>query len=518
MNEKFEHTKKSKRIAKNVFLLYIRMLLLMVVSLYTSRIILNALGVVDYGIYNVVGGTVTMFSMISGSLSTAISRFLTFAIGKKDDCKRLNAIFSTSVNIQLILAAFIILLAETVGLWFLNSKMVIPEERVAAAFWVYQFSILTFVVNLVSIPYNAVIIAHERMSAFAYISIFEAVGKLGISYCIVVNPLDRLIFFSLMIAVLGFIIRFIYGWYCKRNFQETTYHFVFNKALLKDMFGFAGWNFLGSSAMILREYGGNIVINLFCGPAVNASRAIAAKVNSTVQGFIVNFTMAINPQITKSYAANDFEYMFKLMFQGSKLSFYMMLFLSLPIMLNAHYILQLWLGVVPEHTVSFVNLILLLAMSDILSNTLITVLLATGHVRNYQIVVSSVQLLNLPIGYGCLRLGYAPESVMIVAIIISNTALFLRLYMIRKLIPINISEFFHKVYLNVIVVGLLASVIPYMLNHVMEEGSLRLLIVSLVSVICTFFIIYCIGLDTSEREFVKRKVRQSIKNRFVKTK
>lgn len=508
-----QDTKRNKRIIKNTFLLYMRMLLLMIISLYTSRIILNALGVVDYGIYNVVGGIVTMFSMISGSLSTAISRFLTFAIGKGNNDK-LSNIFSTAVNIQLILSLVIIALAETIGLWFLNTKMVIPEERIFAAFWVYQFSILTFIVNLISIPYNATIIAHERMSAFAYISILEAIGKLTIAFCIVINPIDRLIFFALMVAILGAIIRIIYGWYCKKNFQETRYHFVFDKKLLSEMFGFAGWNFLGSTSMILREYGGNIIINLFCGPAVNASRAIASKVNSTVQGFITNFTMAINPQITKSYAANDFDYMFKLIYQGSRLSFYMMFFLSLPIILNAHYILQLWLSIVPNYTVSFVCLILVQAMSDILSNTIITAILATGHVRNYQIVVSSVQLLNLPISYILLRLGYAPETVIIVAIVISNIALFLRLYMIQKFIPLKIQDFITKVYLNVIIVSILSSILPYIVNSTMEEGFKRFIIVSSIAIVNTLTIIYYIGCNKQERNFAKNKIRQIIDNKI----
>ena len=510
-----DYSQRNKRIAKNTFLLYMRMILLVVISLYTSRVILNALGVVDYGIYNVVGGIVTMFSMVSGSLSTAISRFLTFAIGEGRH-KQLNTIFSTSVNIQLVIAFFVVLLAETVGLWFLNVKMVIPEHRMSAAFWVYQFSILSFATNLISIPYNAIIIAHERMSAFAYISIFEAIGKLVISFCIAINPLDRLIYFALMMAVLSVFIRFVYSLYCRFHFPETAYHFIFNKDLLKEMFGFAGWNFLGSSAIILREQGGNIIINLFCGPAVNASRAIATKVNTTVQGFITNFTMAINPQITKSYAAGEFEYMHKLIYKGTRLSFYMMLLLSLPIMLNTHYIMNLWLGMVPEHTVSFVRLILLLAMCDILSNSLITTILATGHVRNYQIVVSSVQLLNLPISYLCLRLGCWPETVIIIAIIISNAALLLRLLMIRQFIKIEIVDFLKKVYLNAVIVGVFSSVVPMMINVSMKEGILRFLFISIISILNTSLVIYYIGCNKNERMYIKSKVRYLIDNKLRK--
>ena len=506
---------RGKRIVKNTLLLYIRMILLMLISLYTSRVILNALGVVDYGIYNVVGGVVTMFSMISGSLSTAISRFLTFAIGKNDN-DSLNNIFSTSVNIQFVLSFIILLIAETLGLWFLHAKMVIPESRMIAAFWVYQFSLMAFIINLISIPYNAVIIAHERMSAFAYISILEAVGKLAISMCIVISPIDKLIFYAFLVVILGLIIRITYGVYCKRNFKEAEYHLIIDKSLLKKMFRFAGWNFLGSSSMILREYGGNIIINLFCGPAVNASRAIATKVNSTVQGFITNFTMAINPQITKSYASGDYDYMLNLIFKGSRFSFYMMLFLSLPIILNADYVLSLWLGIVPEYAITFVCLILVLAMVDILSNSLITTILATGKVRTYQIVVSSIQFLNIPISYVFLWLGYSPASVIIVAIVLSNIALFIRLYMISKYIPIRIIAFIKSVYINVIVVALLSSIFPCLLKLYTNNGFTGFVFTSLCSMCCTIFMVFFVGCTKTERDFLRKKIVVVIKTKLTK--
>lgn len=506
----------SKRIAKNSFFLYFRMLFLMIVSLYTSRIILNALGVVDYGIYNVVGGVVTMFSMISGSLSTAISRFLTFAIGKGEEQNLCN-IFSTSVNIQIIIAFIILILTETIGVWFLNTKIVIPDDRLNAANWVFQFSIITFIINLISVPYNATIIAHEHMSAFAYISIIEAVGKLVIAYFIIINPIDRLIFFSLMVTLLSLIIRIIYGQYCKKHFSETAYHFILKKKLLKDMFGFAGWNFLGSSAMILREYGGNILINLFCGPAINAAKSIASKVNSTTQGFVNSFMMAINPQITKSYAIKDFNYMFTLINQGARLSFYMMLLLSLPIIFNVNYILKLWLVTVPEHTNTFVCLTLILTMSDVLSNTLITAILSTGKVKKYQIAISSLQILNIPISYICLVLGCIPEIVIVIAIIISNLALFLRLIMLRKVIPINIPIFIKKVYLNVLSVSFLSSIIPYYFSQIFViENLSRFFILSSVSITCTLLVIFFVGCNSKERLKIKNKAKFLYYKKFSK--
>ena len=331
-------TENNKRIAKNTLLLYFRMLFLMAVSLYTSRVVLNALGVEDFGIYNVVGGVVAMFSVLSGSLSTAISRFITYELGKGNK-ENLNKIFSSAVTIQFGLAGIIILLAETIGIWFLNIKMNIPEVRMEAANWVFQFSILTFAINLISVPYNASIIAHEKMSAFAYISILEAVGKLTIAYLITISPIDKLIFYAILMCAVALVVRLTYGNYCKRHFSECTYHFSWDKLLLKQMFGFAGWNFIGASSAILRDQGGNVVINLFCGPTVNAARGIAFQVNNAVNQFVTNFMTALNPQITKSYASGDKEYMMTLIFQGARLSFYMLFLLSLPILVNTHYIL-----------------------------------------------------------------------------------------------------------------------------------------------------------------------------------
>lgn len=432
-------TENNKRIAKNTLLLYFRMLFLMAVSLYTSRVVLNALGIEDFGIYNVVGGVVAMFSVLSGSLSAAISRFITYELGKGNQ-ENLNKIFSSAVTIQLGLAGIIILLAETIGIWFLNVKMNIPEVRMEAANWVFQFSILTFAINLISVPYNASIIAHEKMSAFAYISILEAVGKLFIAYLITITPMDKLIFYAILMCVVALIVRFTYGNYCKRHFNECTYHFIWDKQLLKSMFSFAGWNFIGASSAVLRDQGGNVVINLFCGPAVNAARGIAFQVNNAVNQFVGNFMTALNPQITKSYAAGDRGYMMTLIFQGARLSFYMLLLLSLPILVNTHYILALWLKIVPEHAVLFVQLILIFALSESISQPLITAMLATGKIRNYQIIVGGLQMMNLPLSYILLRLGYFPEVVIVIAICISQCCLAARLILLRGMIGLSITK------------------------------------------------------------------------------
>lgn len=495
----------NKRIAKNTLFLYFRMLLLMVVNLYTSRVILQALGVEDFGIYNVVGGVVAMFSVISGSLSAAISRFLTFELGQRN-IDKLKRVFSASVTIQLLLSLLIIILAESIGFWFLNTQMTIPEDRIVAANWVMQFSLFTFVINLISVPYNAAIIAHERMAAFAYVSIFEGVGKLGIAFIILLSPIDRLVFYALLMCILAVIIRFLYGIYCKKNFEECEYHFRWDKEVLNKMFGFAGWNFLGASSGVLRDQGGNIVINIFCGPTVNAARGIAAQVNHAISGFTTNFMTALNPQITKSYASGDYQYMMALIYQGARLSYYMLLLLSLPVLVDTHYILGLWLHHVPEHTVLFVRLILIFVLSESISNPLITVMLATGNIRNYQIVVGGLQMMNLPISYVLLRIGMIPETVMIVAIIISQLCLIARLFMLRRMINLNICEYIKKVWMNVVVVSILSTIVPFLLNEVTEESFIRFIWLTIVCLINVVMVEFFVGCNSNEREFVTTKM------------
>lgn len=505
----------NKKIAKNTLLLYARMILLMLVSLYTSRVILNGLGVADYGIYNVVGGVVTMFSMLSGSLTAAISRFLTFELGTGNK-EKLKSIFSASVTIQIALSFIVLVLAETVGLWFMNEKLIISDDRLCAANWCYQFSIITFVINLISVPYNSAIIAHERMSAFAYISILEAVGKLLIALGIVFSPIDSLIFYGLMVAVLAIIIRIIYGWYCKKNFNECKYYFVWDKKLLSQMFAFAGWNFIGSSATILRDQGGNIILNLFFGPTVNAARAIAVKVNSVLTGFVNNFMTALNPQITKSYASGDIDNMMILLIQGARLSFYMLLLLSLPVLLNTNYLLVAWLKLIPEHTVSFVQLTLILAMHECLAYPLTTAMLATGKIKKYQIVAGGLNLMNLPIAYICLCLGMIPESIVIVAIVFSVLVQIVRLGLLKSMIKLNVTEFILKVYGNITIVTVVATFIPYFINKEMEEGFIRFSLISVLALITTLASEFFVGCNKEERKLVNGKIVSIIQNKLHK--
>lgn len=511
-----DYSKNNKRIAKNTILLYARMLMLMLISLYTSRVNLQALGVADFGIYNVVGGVVAMFSLLSGSLSAATSRFITFELGKGDK-ERLKKVFSSTVTIQLILILIIVILLESIGLWLLNNKMVIPADRMEAANWLFQFSIISFAVNLWSIPYNAAIIAHEKMSAFAYISIFEASAKLAIAFLIVRNPFDRLIYFGLLILVVSLIIRFLYNVYCKKHFEECHYTFIWDKSILKEIFGFAGWNFIGASAVVLKDAGGNVLLNMFFGPIVNAARGIAMQVNGAVYGFVSNFTMALNPQITKNYALGNFEYMMKLVFQGARLSYYILLFICLPILVNTQYILELWLGQVPEHATDFVRLVLLYTMSESLASTLITATLATGQIKKYQILVGGCQLLNLPLSYFLLKLGLGPNIVFVVAIGLSIAGELIRVILLRQLIHLSARQFLFKVYFNVFAVTVVAAVSPLVLQHYMPEGFCTFLLLSGLCVLCCIGAILYVGCNKDERFIVYSKTKAVLKIKFSKS-
>lgn len=498
----------NKRIAKNTGMLYIRMLVTMAISLYSSRVFLNALGVVDYGLYNAVGGFVAVFATVTGSLSAAISRFLTYSLGE-NNIENLKDTFSTSIVIQIMLSIIIIVIAETIGLWFFANKMVIPGDRYFAAFWVYQLAVFSFILGLILIPFNASIIAHERMGAFAYISIYEALCKLLICFLIYYSPIDRLIFYSILFVIVSFSTSCIYVLYCRKHFEECSFRLKFDKKLISKMFGFASWNFIGSAGWIFRQQGGNILFNLFGGPAVNAANGIASALSGAAISFVTNFTTAYNPQITKSYASKDYKQLNQLLFYGPKMSFFMMLFIGLPIMINAEFILHLWLGTVPEYSVVLVRLIIIFSMSETLSTALVTAKLATGNIRNYQIIVGTIQLLSVPLAYVCLKLGAPIESVYISYILTSIGCLIARLIVLRGDIA-NFSSriFFIKVVLNCWFVAILSCVAPFLCYIHMSDDWLRFFITCSVSVIATIFSVWFVGCDKNERKFLLYEIKQ----------
>lgn len=495
----------NKRIAKNTIVLYFRMLFMMTVSLYTSRVVLNALGVEDYGIYNVVGGIVAMFSFINGAMSTGTQRYLNFSLGIGNPIQ-LRKIFNTCSNIHLILAFIIIFFSETIGLWFLYNQMNFPEERINAAFWVYQFSILTTIIMIISVPYNAIIIAHERMNVFAYISIIEAISKLLIAYLLLIGKTDRLILYAFLMLCIQIGIRILYGIYCKRHFPETRFQFVKDKKLIKEILGFTGWNLWGSCAGIAFTQGINILLNIFFGPVVNAARGIAVQVQSAVMQFSVNFQTALNPQIIKSYAQKDLIYMHKLIYRSSKFSFFLLLLLILPILLETETILSIWLKQVPEYAAPFLRLILCISIIDAISNPLMVSATATGKVKLYQGVCGGILLAIVPIAYIVLKLGASPISVFIVHLTVGIITFIARLIIIQRLINLSIKKYINIVIYRIILVGITSITFPLIIKILLTKSLLNFIIIcsaSLVSAsLCTFFI----GLETNEKQFLLSKI------------
>lgn len=499
----------NKRIAKNTVLLYIRTFIILLVSLYTSRVVLNALGVDDYGIYNVVGGFVAMFSLLSGALSNAISRYITFELGRGDK-ERLKDVFSTSVTVQIILALGIIVIAEIVGVWFLNVKMNVPEGRMVAANWVFQCSLLTFAINLISVPYNACIIAHERMGAFAYVSILEAVLKLGSVLLLFIIGFDRLITYAILMVLVATLIRLIYGIYCGRHFEECHYHFSFSMPLIKEMTSLAGWNMLGAGGAVLNDYGVNVLMNLFFGVKVNAARGLSVQVNAAVTQFVNSFTTAVNPQITKSYAKGDTDYTFSLVTMSSKYSFFLMLLFAVPLIAETPYLLELWLKNVPEYTVLFVRLTLIISLITTLSTSLYTLAISTGNIKKYQIIVGSLSLSCFFFTYVFYKIDAPVETAYYVSIIVNIAILFARLWILADLTGLNILDYIKKVIFKAFVVTLISGIIAYLwlLLFPKQSFSSALLVVVLCVVSSALIIIY-LGLSSYERRYLLSFIKKN---------
>lgn len=502
----------NKRIAKNTLLLYFRMLFMMGISLYTSRVVLNTLGVENYGIYNVVGGIVAMFGFINGSMSSATQRYITFALGKGDK-SRLQTVFSTTLQIHTLIAGIIVLLGETIGLWFLYNKMQIPADRMDAAFWVLQASIIDSVIMIISVPYNANIVAHEKMSAFAYISILEVVLKLAIVYMLLVFSFDKLILYAFLLLAVQVLIRFCYSIYCNKHFEETKYKHVWDKALFKEMTGFAGWSMFGNLAAVLFGQGLNMLLNVFFGPVVNAARGVAVQVQNAIQQFVGNFQMALNPQITKTYAKGELSEMHKLMFRSARFSFFLLFFLSLPVLFETNFILTIWLKTVPENTIVFLRIMICTSLIYTCANPMIIANQATGKVKRYQAVCGTTLIMILPISYVLLRLGLPAYSVFICHFAMEALCQVFRMMMLRPLINLRLRDYFIHVYSRVFLVVLVSSILPAIVYNLMGDTVLRFFAVGMVCVLSVGFVAYVLGLTRNERVFVKSKC-VGILNRF----
>lgn len=476
-------------------------MLTMGVSLYTVRIVLNTLGIEDYGIYNVVGGVVTSFSVLTSTLSSASQRFFAVEIGRSDfvNFKR---IFSMTVLIYLALAVVIFILAETVGMWFLTTKLSYPSEREVAVQWVYQFSIFSFMVTLLAIPYNAAIIAYEKMRTFAYMSVLEAVLKLSIVYLLVIFSYDKLKLYAVLMFAVTIIITLAYRAYCIRRLKGCQFGYYWNKATFKTLLNYSGWNLFGTLTSVSYDQGINFLLNIYFGPVVNAARAVAYQVNNALTSFSSNFYTAVRPQIIKSYIGGDREYFLRLIFSSTKFSFFLQFVLSLPIFLEIDFVLRLWLGIVPSYVASFVKLILVFSLTNVLQIPITTAMQATGDIKRYQIVVGTVMLLCLPISYFLIKSGFPSQAVFYVMIALSIIALIFRLQILKSFVELNYTKYFKEVILRLIIVGTFSAIPVYFIVMRVDQGMTRFVLTCSSSTIITGLFIYTLGLTKDERLFI----------------
>ena len=497
------------RLARNTLMLYGRMLFGLLVSFYSSRVILDALGETDYGVYDVVGGVVGMFSMVSGALSAAISRFQAYELGT-GDIDRLKNAYSVSVFIQIILSIIAVVAVETVGVWFLNTHMTIPADRMHAANIVLQCSLVTCVSGLLVVPTRASVMAHEKMEVFAITSIAEIVFKLLIAVFLAYSGYkgDKLIIYAALLMFSTLTIQVAYSLYCRRNFQECHFSGITDRKAFKEIVEFASWNFFGTSANVLNNYGINIVLNIIYGPAVNAARGVTNTVSNIVANFVNNFTIAMDPQMIKAFGAKDKDFFMFLVYRGAKFTFFIFLFLGLPVLLEADFLMSLWLVDVPEHAVNFVRLSMMLIFIDLLSNTLYAAQIATGFIKKNQIASSIVQLLNVITVYLLLKIGLRPEYCYVIGIMVPLFNYFIRLYMLHTTAGLDMYDYFKRVTLLVLLVFALSAFLPYILHSSIGFGWIRFLSVCFSSVLCSFIAVFYIGCNKGERQFLQGNVKK----------
>lgn len=494
----------SKRIAKNTLFLYARSFFVLIVSLFTSRINLLALGIDDYGVFNVVAGFVGLFGIVTGAVSAAISRYLTYELGR-NDMNKLKEVFSTSFISLIFLSFFFFFISETLGLWFVNSQLNLPYERLFAANIVYQLSIISTIVAILSIPYNALIIAHEKISVFANISILEILGKVALSVILLYTSFDRLILFGVFLAFLSLLMRGVYAFYCKKNFEECCFRLAFNKQLINQMTTFAGWNMVGAASGVLSSQGVNIVINIFCGVALNAARGISGQVETGIKQFMTNFITALEPQIIKSYSSGNYEYTTKLIQKGTKFSFFLVQLFAIPVFFDAEYLLSLWLKTVPDYTIPFLRLSLISILVESYSSTLMIAIVAHGDIKVYQIIVGGVLLLNFPFSYLLLYFGYNVISVYILAILITFLGFLVRLIVLRWKMNLMISPFVKTMFQTIIIL-IISSISSLFITLYYEPCIIRTVFICLASLSSSLFFIYFLGIGNTERTIIKNKL------------
>jgi len=492
----------NKTIAKNTLFLYFRMMFTMVISLFTSRIILQKLGVDDYGIYQAVGGVVGFLSFINGALSTGSSRFLTYALGE-GNVEKLKRTFSTTLNIHILIAILIVIVAETIGLWFLYHKMVIAPDRLSAAVYTYHLSILTAVFTLTQVPYNATIVAHEKMSIYAYMSIFEVSAKLLICYLLSIGNFDRLMMYATLLLGVQVGCMCFYRFYCTHHFEEARFSFSFDKKIFKEIAEFSGWSMFANASIALNSQGVLILLNMFFAPAVVAARAISLQVNMAANQFVSNFRQAANPQIVKKYAVGDYEGSKHLLLESTKYSYYMMYLIALPVCLLAYPLLKLWLGVVPDYTVPFLQIVIVQSLFQVFDTSFYTALYAKGRLRENALTSPTLGFMIFPITYVFFKLGYSPlvlswTSLVIYAIL----GIIVKPWLIIKIVDYKCSEIW-SVYRSCLIVTVASLPIPIIIYRLVDSTQVVYFI--LLGLLCLLSVVlsaFFLGIDKAMRKKV----------------
>ena len=502
----------NKTIAKNTMFLYIRMAIVMVVTFYTSRVILAVLGASDYGIYNVVGGIVTMMAFLNGALSSSSSRFLTYELGTRN-MEQLKKTFSASLNLHICVAILVLLVGETIGLWFFYEKLVIPDERMNAAFWVYQFSIITTMVNFTQVPFNASLISHENMSVYAYVGLYEAISKLIIVYLLQLAPFDHLIIYALLLMLNTVGIQMFYRTYTSRKYSECRFQIVKDKALYKKLLSYSGWDLFGGVAVICQNQGINILLNLFFGPVVNAARAITFQIQGALNQFVNNFLTAVRPQVVKSFAAKDYDRMYGLTFTAAKYSYLLMLALMLPLCFEIRFVLKIWLGDnIPDYTFEFSTIVMITYLMETFHSASLMSYHAIGRIKTGNIIGGSMMILALPVSYLCLRFDLPPYSVFIVVFCINFIQMFFGWWLIRRYVTFEWNTLIKNTYLPTILITVMSCIMPFIIILNMTESWLRFFIVIISIELPLLFMTYFIAIEKDERA----KIKNIIYNKIIK--
>lgn len=503
----------NRRIAKNTLALYLRMAFTMCVGIFTTRVLLGALGVTDYGLVNVIGGIVTMFSFLAGTMSTSCSRFFNFELGQKNFV-RLKQTFNLIQLIYFALVLILLLLAETVGVWFLENRLVIPPERTSAAFWFFQFSVVTFLLSTAAIPYSALIISHENMKAYAWITIFESAARLGIVYLLSLSSFDRLAFYGVLLTLVGVIHFSLNYLVCRRRYPESRAGFFWEKKRFVELIAFGGWNLWGAMSGLFTNIFVNVLLNNYFGSAVNAARAVAMQISAAITGFTQNFLTATNPQIIKYYAAGDIAQSQLLTLRASRMGFFLLFFFAFPAWLLMPFVLGVWLESVPAHAVWFARLILIQVLIDAFSYPLMTQAQASGKIALYQSVVGGTLWMNLPISWIALKFfGAPPEAVVLVAIGISCVCLLLRLILVRRCARLPLRAFVKETLVPALSAALAAAAVPACLARfvVPAPGWTQFFVVGFACVFCAVPAIGFFGFTRDERATMSAFIGNKLK-------